>query len=151
MPRTARKAGPRRAASKSGSLRSGTQRKTGGTAAAPAAARERRSVVAMVESIVGCKWSRAVLAQVSGGNVRPGGIRRACEGLSGRVVDQRLHRLTRFGLLRRTVQPGRPLRVEYALTELGRRFVTVLRGIERLQDDVLAGCIAPEPLTAGSG
>ncbi len=105
----------------------------------------------MIENIVACKWSLNVLAQVSGGNVRPGGIQRSCAGLSGRVLDQRLRSLVRFGLLRRRVSRGRSPRVEYALTVLGRRLVAVLHEIERLQDDVLAGVVPLEPPAAGRG
>jgi DNA-binding HxlR family transcriptional regulator len=151
MPGKARKAGPRLAAEQAGTIRSGTHRMVSDGATDAAGARERRTVAAMVESIVGCKWSLAVLAQVSGGNVRPGGIQRACEGLSTKVLNERLRKMTRFGVLRRTVHPDRPPRVEYTLTELGRRLVAVLHEIERLQDDVLAGCVLLEPPDAGRG
>jgi DNA-binding HxlR family transcriptional regulator len=151
MPGKARKAGPPRAARQAGTIRSGTHRKVSDGAVDASTARERRAVAAMVESIVGCKWSLAVLAQVSGGNVRPGGIQRACEGLSTKVLNERLRKMTRFGLLLRTVYPERPPRVEYTLTELGRRLVVVLHEIERLQDDVLSGCIPLEPPAAGRG
>ena len=40
------------------------------------------NVARMVEDIVGCKWSLAVLGAVRGGVCRPGAMEHAIEGLS---------------------------------------------------------------------
>ena len=90
----------------------------------------------MVEDIVGCKWSLQVLALVESGVRRPGAMERAVDGLSAKVLNERLSKLTRFGILRRTTYPEVPPRVEYELTEFGRQFSVIIAEIKRLQASV---------------
>jgi DNA-binding HxlR family transcriptional regulator len=105
------------------------------------------SVARMVEDIVGCKWSLAVLGAVRGGVVRPGAIEHAIEGLSKKVLNQRLSKLVRYGILSKTSWPERPPRVEYALTPFGARFCALLDGIDTLQREVAAADdVRPRPL-----
>lgn len=91
------------------------------------------SVAGMVEDVVGCKWSMRVLSLVESGICRPGAMERAVEGLSAKVLNERLSKLTRYGVLSKTVYPEVPPRVEYALTDFGRSFSAVLAEIRRLQ------------------
>jgi DNA-binding HxlR family transcriptional regulator len=95
-------------------------------------------VARMVEDIVGCKWSLAVLGTVRGGVVRPGAIEHAIDGLSKKVMNERLAKLVRYGILSKTSWPERPPRVEYALTPFGTRFCALLDGIDTLQREVAA-------------
>ncbi len=95
----------------------------------------------MVESIVGCKWSLQVMALVRQGICRPGQMRRATPGLSTKVLNERLRKLQRFGILTRTVKPVIPPHVEYAFSPFGHRFNRLLSQIDRLQDE----CCAPTP------
>ncbi len=91
-------------------------------------------VAEMVESIVGCKWSLRLLQLCKDGTTRPNAIRRACVGLSAKVMNERLQKLTRFGILERTVLGDKPpIEVNYALTGFGRRFCTILDEVQRLQ------------------
>lgn len=90
----------------------------------------------MMEDIVGCKWSLTVLALVRGGVHRPGAMEHAVPGLSAKVLNERLRKLQRFGILRRRSYPEIPPRVEYHLTEFGLRFSDVLASIERLEREL---------------
>jgi DNA-binding HxlR family transcriptional regulator len=91
-------------------------------------------VAEMVESIVGCKWSLRLLQLCKDGTTRPNAIRRACVGLSAKVMNERLQKLTRFGILERTVLGDKPpIEVNYALTGFGRRFCTLLDEVHKLQ------------------
>jgi DNA-binding HxlR family transcriptional regulator len=87
----------------------------------------------MVEDVVGCKWSMHVLVLVESGVRRPGAMERAVEGLTSKVLNERLAKLTRFGILRRTTYAEVPPRVEYELTDFGRRFSGIIADIKRLQ------------------
>lgn len=91
------------------------------------------SVAGMVESIIGCKWSLTVLALVRRGVRRPGAMERAVPGLSAKVLNERLRKLTRFGILARASYPEIPPRVEYSLTPFGGRFAVILDQIEALE------------------
>lgn len=94
-------------------------------------------VVSMVESIVGCKWSLSLLQQLTDGGVRPSALLRAHTGLSAKVMNERLRKMTKFGIVQRTVLGDKPpVEVEYALTSFGRRFVGILEEVRRLQDSV---------------
>ena len=88
----------------------------------------------MVEDVLGCKWSLHVLALIEGGVRRPGAMERAVAGLSAKVLNERLVKLTRFGIVRRTTYAEVPPRVEYELTEFGRRFSGIIAEIRRLQE-----------------
>ena len=88
----------------------------------------------MVETIVGCKWSIDLLRLIADGCTRPGAMLRACPGLSAKVMNERLRKMTRFGIVRRTVFGDKPpIEVDYRLTTLGQRFMRILDEVQRLQ------------------
>ncbi|GMU91035.1 MAG: hypothetical protein AMXMBFR4_00930 [Candidatus Hydrogenedentota bacterium] len=94
-------------------------------------------VASMVESIVGCKWSLRLLELCVDGQTRPSAFLRACPGLSAKVMNERLRKMIRFGIVRRTVFGEKPpVQVEYLLTPFGRRFVGILEEVRRLQQAV---------------
>jgi DNA-binding HxlR family transcriptional regulator len=90
-------------------------------------------VARMVEDIIGCKWSLTVLALIAGGVKRPGAMQRRVAGLSAKVLNERLRKLLRFGIIQRKVFAEVPPRVEYRLTVFGRRFNGVLAQIAALE------------------
>jgi DNA-binding HxlR family transcriptional regulator len=91
----------------------------------------------MVESIVGCKWSVAILCAIADGTVRPGLLQRALPGLSAKVMNERLAKLLRYGIVERTARGTKPpIEVEYTLTPLGRRFEGLIAEVRRLQADL---------------
>ena len=77
---------------------------------------DRRTVL-----IVGVLWD---------GSARFSELRRRIEGVSQKMLTQTLRGLERDGLVRRTVYPEVPVRVEYALTEAGRTLREPLRALE---------------------
>jgi DNA-binding HxlR family transcriptional regulator len=97
------------------------------------------SVAGMVESIVGCKWSVAVLAAIREGTQRPGALERRVTGISAKVLAERLDKLLRFGLIERRSYAESPPRVEYSLTALGARFCTVLDAVQALERELERG------------
>lgn len=97
-------------------------------------------VAAMVETIVGCKWSVRLLWLIADGRHRPSALLRASPGLSAKVMHERLRKMLRFGLLERRVFGDKPpVEVEYRLTPFGRRFMRVLDEVRRLQAEVDRG------------
>jgi DNA-binding HxlR family transcriptional regulator len=114
-------------------------KKTAVAAARRVSAPDRVPVSEMVESIVGCKWSLSVLAAIRGGVHRPGEIERVCTGISTKVLNERLRKMLRFGILERENFGEVPPRVEYRLTGLGRRFVRLIDDVDELQAAVEAG------------
>jgi DNA-binding HxlR family transcriptional regulator len=90
----------------------------------------------MVEDIVGCKWSLAVLGAVRTGVCRPGAMEHAIEGLSKKVLNERLAKLVRFGILEKQVYAEMPPHVEYRFTPFGDKFVALLDSIDALQREI---------------
>ena len=86
----------------------------------------------MVEDVVGCKWSLTVLHMIRTGIHRPGAMTREQDGLSTKVLNERLAKLTRYGILAKEIFAEVPPRVEYHFTDLGTSFLTVLDAIEDL-------------------
>lgn len=102
----------------------------------PARPADSVTVAAMVESIIGCKWSLQVLALVRQGVTRPGAMKSSTAGLTTKVLYERLAKMIRFGILSRTIFPGVPLRVEYELTTFGRSFLKILDTVDELQSTI---------------
>ena len=90
----------------------------------------------MVEDIVGCKWSLAVLGAVRSGVCRPGAMEHRIDGLSKKVLNERLSKLVRFGILEKQAYAELPPRVEYRFTPFGEKFLGVLDGIDALQREI---------------
>jgi DNA-binding HxlR family transcriptional regulator len=85
----------------------------------------------MVEEVLGCKWTVELLAQIGAGHLRPGRLRRAVPGISTKVMNERLTKLTGFGVLERRALSQKPLHVEYHLTAKGRQLTAL---VDEIQD-----------------
>lgn len=90
----------------------------------------------MVEDVLGCKWTLRVLGGIRSGVLRPGALEREIVGISTKVLNERLRKLLRFGVIERRAYPEVPPRVEYRLTAFGRRFTRVLDAVEALEGDL---------------
>jgi DNA-binding HxlR family transcriptional regulator len=90
-------------------------------------------VASVIEDVVGCKWTLHILGRIRQGVVRPGALQRSVPGLTTKVLNQRLHKLVRYGLLEKEHYPERALHVEYHLTPFGQRINGILDQIDMLQ------------------
>lgn len=90
----------------------------------------------MVENIIRCKWSLSVLAAIRKGINRPGQMERSIDGIATKVLNERLRKLVRFGIVERKVFAKIPPHVEYTLTDFGMRFIVILDSIEQLEEDL---------------
>lgn len=98
---------------------------------------EKPSVKFMIEDIVGCKWSLSILDMLAQGINRPGMMTRDQIGLSTKVLNERLKKLTKYGIINKEEFPEVPPRVEYGLTEFGKKFVGILNDIRNLEREIL--------------
>ena len=92
----------------------------------------------MVEDVIRCKWTLTVIDIIYRGINRPGAMVNAVEGLTTKVLNERLNKLQRYGVLERVVFPEKPPRVEYGFTEFGEKFLKVIDAINELQNDIEA-------------
>lgn len=95
--------------------------------------KESTPVQAMLEDILGCKWSLRVLELVRQGVCRPGAMERSTQGLTAKVLNERLKKLTRYGILTRQDFAEIPPRVEYQFTTFGEKIASILAQIEALE------------------
>jgi len=73
-------------------------------------------------AVLGKKWALFIIAVLGNDNAtRFNDLLRQLKGISPRTLTDRLKELTSLGLVRRTIFPEVPLRVEYTLTQEGRR------------------------------
>lgn len=93
-----------------------------------------KETMRIAEDIFGCKWTIRIIAEIRSGNRRPGSIRRALEGLSEKVLNERLQKLLDYRMINRKQLSEKPLAVEYKLTSFGKKFLPVLDAVERAAD-----------------
>src|ERR1700738_2210979 len=93
----------------------------------------RAACKAEVETLarIGDKWTVMVVAALSKGPIRYNEIRRRVEGISQRMLTLTLKGLEQDGLVTRTMYPTIPPRVDYELTELGRKLIVPLKALSK--------------------
>lgn len=94
-----------------------------------------RGAYRRLEDVVGCKWSAAVLSAIGRGVQRPGQLERFIPGISTKVLNERLRKLTDYRLISRTVVPGKVPRTEYTLTETGVKLISIIESIRELDEE----------------
>ncbi|PAZ17555.1 transcriptional regulator [Streptomyces sp. SA15] len=88
------------------------------------------------------KWSLLVIALLENRRLRFTELRREIDGISQRMLTVTLRSLERDGLVKRTVHPVVPPRVEYELTPLGGTLHATIRSLvtwtEAHQEEIAA-------------
>ncbi|MEM8984176.1 MAG: helix-turn-helix domain-containing protein [Pseudomonadota bacterium] len=97
------------------------------------------SIYHKLEDVVGCKWSVSVLLAIGDGINRPGALERHIEGVSTKVLSERLRKLTAYGLLEKRRFPEVPPRTEYSLTSVGEKLLSIIQQIQSLDRDLKGG------------
>jgi DNA-binding HxlR family transcriptional regulator len=95
-----------------------------------------KRVDTLLEDVIGCRWTISVLRAVASGIRRPGALERYIEGISSKVLSDRLRHLTRAGIFERIQFGEIPPRVEYQLTDFGKKFIRLLKVTEKLQAEM---------------
>ncbi len=70
--------------------------------------------------ILNGKWTVLIIAMLALGKLRYLELQRLLEGIGSKMLSKELHHLEINGLITRTVQPTKPVTVEYELTEYGK-------------------------------
>ena len=81
--------------------------------------------------LIGKRWSGAIIVVLlEGGAMRFSEIAQAIPQLSDRLLSERMKELEARGIVERRVHPGSPVKVEYALTEMGRELAPALQQLK---------------------
>lgn len=75
------------------------------------------------------KWQMLILLCLEDGALRFGALKRTVGDITQRVLTENLRKLERDGYVSRHVDPGPPVAVSYALTDLGRELMEQLKGL----------------------
>ena len=104
-------------------------------------AREDCEVRQILDRIAG-EWSLLTIALLEGRTLRFTELQRRIDGISQRMLTVTLRQLERDGLVRRTVHPVVPPRVDYELTPLGATLHDTIQALvnwtEKHQNEVAA-------------
>ena len=85
-------------------------------------------------SILNKKWNCMIIRCMLSEPRRFSDISNYVEGLSDRLLSQRLHELEESGIVERKVYASKPVVVEYSLTQKGLSFRQVVEAIQRWAD-----------------
>jgi len=78
-------------------------------------------------ALVGRRWTGGILAAAAHGARRHSEYRTMVDGVSDRLLTQRLKELVAEGLIERTVTPTTPVQIRYTLTPDGRSLLNALQ------------------------
>src|SRR5688572_11193828 len=80
-------------------------------------------------SIIGGRWKPAILCRLSHQKMRYSDLKNSIENISERMLIAQLRELEADHIIKRTVYPVVPPRVEYEMTDLGRTMQPMLRSM----------------------
>jgi DNA-binding HxlR family transcriptional regulator len=76
--------------------------------------------------IIGKRWTVLIIREMLRSTTQFNRFLENIEGVTPKVLTQRLRELQEFGIVRRRIVSDYPIRVEYELTDLGKEFEPVL-------------------------
>ena len=76
--------------------------------------------------IIGKRWTVLIIREILRGSTQFNRFMENIEGISPKVLTERLRELEKLGILKRRIVSEYPIRIEYNLTDLGRAFEPVL-------------------------
>jgi DNA-binding HxlR family transcriptional regulator len=76
--------------------------------------------------IIGKRWTVLIIREILRGNTQFNRLMENIEGISPKVLTERLRELEQLGIVRRRIVSEYPLLVEYSLTDMGKGFESVL-------------------------
>lgn len=101
-------------------------------------------VLVGVFELLGKRWTGLIIATLRSGPRRFSGLRRAIDGMSERMLSERLSELGEAGLVERVVHEGPPLAVTYQLTPCGEALRPALEALEDWAGKHLLAMRSPE-------
>lgn len=80
----------------------------------------------LVHDIIKGKWKTILIFQLRTGSCSFSELKHAIAGISEKMLLEQLRELKNFGLVDKNTYPGYPLKVEYFLTERGRKILAAI-------------------------
>ncbi|MCZ6725001.1 MAG: helix-turn-helix domain-containing protein [Thaumarchaeota archaeon] len=76
--------------------------------------------------VVGKKWTILILREMFNGSNQFNRLSKNIEGINSRMLSIRLKELSRYGIIRRRIISEEPIRIDYQLTDIGRKLLPLL-------------------------
>jgi DNA-binding HxlR family transcriptional regulator len=76
--------------------------------------------------IIGKRWTVLIIREILRGHTQFNRFIENIEGITPKVLTERLRELERHGIIKREIISEYPVRVEYSLTDIGRGFEPVM-------------------------
>lgn len=76
--------------------------------------------------IIGKRWTVLIIREILRGHTQFNRFMEKIEGISPKVLTERLRELERLGIVRRRIVSEYPVKIEYSLSDLGKGFEPVL-------------------------
>jgi DNA-binding HxlR family transcriptional regulator len=87
------------------------------------------SVFTAAVELIGRRWTGAIVRALNNGVERFSDLACTIEGISYKMLSERLKELEDAGIVDRVVTAGRPVQIAYKLTEKGRALAETLRHV----------------------
>ncbi len=87
--------------------------------------------ITIATEVIFSKWKFCILMELDKGITRPKDLVEAVTGVTKRVLHQQLKQLEFYKIIDRVTYPEIPPRVEYFLTEDGKRILPILDAINK--------------------
>ena len=108
------------------------------------------AAISEATSIIGDRWSPAVVAALLDGPLRYGELNKRVEGIAPNILSARLKKLEANGLVVASLYSERPPRFEYRLTEAGIELSDLLRLLAAWGARRLSGATGPVHSACGT-
>lgn len=87
--------------------------------------------ITIATEVIFSKWKFCILMEIDKGVTRPKDLVEAVTGITKRVLHQQLKQLEFYKIIDRITYPEIPPRVEYSLTEDGKKILPILNDINK--------------------
>ena len=87
------------------------------------------SVYTNAVELIGRRWNGAIVRALNNGLERFSDLASTVEGISFKMLSERLKELEDAGIVARTVTTGRPVQISYSLTPKGQALALTLRQV----------------------
>lgn len=91
----------------------------------------------MTHDMIRGKWKPIILWQLGKGGTSLADLQRSIEGITQKMLLEHLKELQEFEIVSKTTFDGYPLRVEYALTDKGRRMLQVIKMMQEVGIEIM--------------
>ena len=79
--------------------------------------------------VIGGKWKPLILWHLGDGVLRFSELQKGLPGVNAKMLTKQLRELEEDGIIRRTIYPEVPPRVEYTITDFGKTLTPILQAL----------------------